>query len=118
MNDEEMKRLSEKFRALEEAGEFYVDNVEIIFPPQVRNMYGLDGIIVPIRDILTHVSAAWNIERPDAGRELMAIRDEFYPMRDEDEEDVEIADEPDTEQWDEFTASLDDLARLVSDKAA
>lgn len=87
-SDQSTEALADRYARMEQTGEFYVDNVEISFPPQVKAETGWDGVVVDIRHILR-----WMAEDPEFGSfgakdEFLHIADKYYP-EDEDYDDTD-----------------------------
>lgn len=83
---EAMQHLLERTREIEAKEDHYAHNVEIVFPVAVRRKFGLNALVIDIRDILTLCA-----KDRQGGQDLIDIRDEFYPDKhtyDEDDEDL------------------------------
>lgn len=95
--------LADECRRLEETGELYPCNVEIIYPPQVKAKYGYDGVVVDIYDILLWIADRAKDDRPEKAAEYTSIAEEFYA--------------PD-EEFDDFDGSLEyDVLEAIADAA-
>lgn len=92
-DEDHRQALVEHCRRLEETGDLYPRNVEIIYPPQVKAKCGRDGVIVSVHDILLWIADRIKGDRPESAAEYISIAEEFYA--------------PD-EEFDDFDGSLED----------
>jgi len=82
MSESELAALAADLRAREKTGEIYVQNVEIIFPPQLAEEVGYQGMIVPIRRILEFLASETEPINEERARELRHIAEKYYPEDD------------------------------------
>ena len=84
--------LVDRFRELEFSGQTYTTNVEIVFPPQVKAICGLDGLVVETRRVLELVACDLQVESPERALMLHRIAEEFYAQEEDEEYDRELSD--------------------------
>ena len=82
-----------QLRAMERCGELYPDTVEVVFPPQVVAKYGMNGLVLPVRDVLHQVAARIAVDHPRRAGIYAEIAETYYL---EDEEDDHLNDDLET----------------------
>jgi hypothetical protein len=88
-------KILERMKEDDRTGALYATNVEIAFPPQVKDDTGRDGLIVDIREILYDRADLADREGETASAAaLRYIADKYYP---EDDEEFDGLDELDDE---------------------
>ena len=89
-------KILERMKEDERTGALYATNVEIAFPPQVKDDTGRDGLIVDIREILHDQADLADREGETvSAAALRYIADKYYPEDDEEFDDLEELDDED-----------------------
>jgi hypothetical protein len=84
--------LVDRFRELEFSGKIYTTNVEIVFPPQVKAICGLDGLVVETRRVLELVACDLLVESPERALMFHRIAEEFYAQEEDEDDDRKPSD--------------------------